>query len=212
MSIIVEFSIDRDKIALGRALAGAGNVRIELEQIVPSDDTIMPFFWVDHPDAEGLELSVAESEYLKNLEKLDTVGQRSLYRVEWTGKHEDLLKGFVDTEGTILEAECDGVWHFVLRFVDHDHVGSFYNYCTDHGISIRVDRVYTLTEEALRGRMLGLTNNQREAIVMALKRGYFDSPRMVEMEALADELGISQQAFSERLRRGNKKVLGNLFL
>ena len=59
--------------------------------------------------------------------------------------------------------------------------------------------------------MFGLTNEQREAIVLALKRGYFKIPREVQMQALADELDITQQAFSERLWRGLEKVLVNLF-
>jgi predicted DNA binding protein len=212
MSVIVEFTLDKDELALGRALAGAGDARIELEQIVPAGNTVIPFFWVEHPDVEGLEMSVAESEYVENLVRLDTVGNRTLYKVEWTGEVEDLMQGIVDAEGTILEARGDGVWYFDLRFTDHDHVGQFYNFCTDHDIPIHIERTYTLTEESLRGRMFDLTNEQREAIVLALKRGYFEAPRGVEMQTLADELGISQQAFSERLRRGLETVLENVFL
>jgi len=212
VSIIVEFTIDREELVLGRALAGAGDAKIELEQIVPAGGTVIPFFWIEHPDTEGLEVSVAESEYVKNLVRLDTVGDRTLFKIEWTGEYDDVLDGLVEAEGTILEAASNGVWRFMLRFTDHDHVGQFYNFCTDHEIPIQIERVYTLTEEALRGRMFGLTNEQREAIVVALKHGYFKTPREVEMQALADELGISQQAFSERLRRGLEKVLENLFL
>ena len=211
MSVVVEFTIAKEELALGQALAGAGDADIELEQIVPAANTVIPFFWIDHPDTEGLEISVAESEYVENLTKLDTVGHRTLYKVEWTGEYEDLMEGIVETEGTILEAKSDGAWHFVLRFIDHDHVGQFYNFCTDHDIPIHVDRVYTLTEETLRGRMFGLTSEQREALVLALKRGYFRTPREVEMRSLADELDISQQAFSERLSRGLEKVLENIF-
>lgn len=211
MSVIVEFTIAKEDLALGRALAGAGDVRFELEEIVPASNTIIPFFWVVDPDREGLEVSVAESGYVDNLAQLDTLGRQSLYKVEWTGKHEDLMAGIIETEGTILEGTGNGEWHFVLRFLDHDHVGQFYNYCTDHDLRLQIERVYTLTEEGLRGRMFGLTNEQREAIVLALKRGYFKIPREVQMQALADELDISQQAFSERLWRGIEKILENLF-
>lgn len=212
MSVIVEFTIEKEELALGRALSGANGNQIELEQIVPAGDTIIPFFWIEHPDTEGLEVSVAESDYVKNLSRLDTVGHRSLYSVEWTGEYEDLAKGLVETEGTILEATGNGVWEYVVRFTDHDHVGDFYNFCTAHDIPIHVERVYTLTEEALRGRMFDLTNEQREAIVLAIKRGYFATPREVTMEALAEDLDISQQAFSERLRGALEKVLENLFI
>lgn len=210
MSAIVKFTINKEDFALGRALAGAGDVHIELEAIVPTGNGIIPFFWVINPDVEGLEVSVADSTYVKNLVRLDTLADRALYKVEWTSEYEELMGGFVTTEGAILEASGDETWKFTLRFADHDHVGQFYNYCTEREIPVHIDHVYTLTEEGLRGRMFGLTNEQREAIVLALEWGYFTIPRDVEMEALADELGISQQAFSERLWRGLEKVLANI--
>ena len=211
MSVIVEFTIEKEDFALGQAFIGAGDVPIELEEVVPIGNTVLPFFWIVNPDQEGLEASVAESGYVDNLVQLDTLDGQSLYKATWTGEHEDLMVGIVETEGTILEATATENWHFILRFTDHDHVGQFYNFCTDHEIRLQIERVYTLTEEGLRGRMFGLTNEQREAIVLALKRGYFEIPREVEMEALAGELDISQQAFSERLWRGLAKVLKNLF-
>ena len=46
-------------------------------------------------------------------------------------------------------------------------------------------------------------------MVLAYKRGYFDTPRDVTMEDLGDELGISQQAVASRLNRGISAVLGS---
>lgn len=53
-----------------------------------------------------------------------------------------------------------------------------------------------------------ITEAQEEALVLAYDREYFDSPREVTLEELADELGISQQAVASRLRRGLRGVLG----
>jgi hypothetical protein len=52
----------------------------------------------------------------------------------------------------------------------------------------------------------GLTAAQREAIRAAADRGYFKVPREVSLKELAEQLGVSEQAVSQRLRRG----LGNL--
>ncbi|MFC4988113.1 helix-turn-helix domain-containing protein [Saliphagus infecundisoli] len=54
-----------------------------------------------------------------------------------------------------------------------------------------------------------LTTGQEEALTMALARGYCDIPRTVDMEELADELGVSHQALSERLRRAHGTLVGN---
>jgi predicted DNA binding protein len=210
MSVILEFTLAWDEFALGRALGSGSDRQIELERIVPAGDTVIPFFWVVGERPERLEADVEASEYVENLAVVDRVGDHTLYRVEWTGEYEDLLEGVLETEETILQAKCTENWYFQLRFLDHEHVADFYNYCTDHDIAIHIERTYTLTEESLRGRMFDLTPEQREALVLALNRGYFSTPRETDMDALAAELGISQQAFSSRLRRGEQKVLENV--
>jgi len=46
-----------------------------------------------------------------------------------------------------------------------------------------------------------LSEPQREALTLAVRRGYYDIPRGCTTAELADELGISDQAVTERLRR-----------
>jgi predicted DNA binding protein len=47
-----------------------------------------------------------------------------------------------------------------------------------------------------------VTGPQREALVLAVERGYYDIPRRCSTAELAAVLGVSDQAVSERLRRG----------
>lgn len=211
MSVILEFTIPHEEFALGRGLGQSDGARIELERIIPVDEFLIPFFWVEGGDTELLEEAVHESSYIEDLTALDRVGGRTLYRVAWTGEPEaaDLLEGIKRFDATILEAHGDGTWQFRLRFIDHQQIAEFYNYCNTNEIPIHVDRVYTLTEESLQGLMFGLTHEQREALVLALDAGYFATPRKTSMQALADGLGISQQATSDRIRRGTEKVLRN---
>ena len=206
MAAILEFTVDYDEFALGRALRGRS---LELERIIPTSDEIIPFFWTSG-SVEVLENQTRENEHIRNLQVLERVGDYTLYSVEW-GDHDDVLSGLAETEATILEAYTeDDTWMFRVRFPDHEFVAAFYNYCTSREISIHVERVYTLTEEHLRGRMFDLTNEQREALVLAYRRGYFNTPRETSLEEIADALDISQQALSDRIRRGNKKILGNV--
>ena len=212
MSVVVEFTVAADSFALGRSLGEQEGMEIELERVVPTPNSVMPFFWVRGGDPESLERGVRDSSYIENLTALDSVGDRVLYRVDWTGNYGNLVQGIVQTEGTVLEASGNPTWTFHVRFFDHEAVADFYNYCTDHEISVHIERVYSLTEESVRGRSFDLTAEQREALVLALRRGYFETPREVSMEELAAELDITQQAFSDRLRRGNERVLRNVLL
>lgn len=143
---------------------------------------------------------------------LDEVGDRLLCRVEWSGQPDELLEGIAEAGGTILEGRAAGEWYFRLRFLDHGQVGNFYNFCTDQRLDVTVERVYTLTEETIEGRKLGLSEEEREALLLALREGYFESPKRSSATALSSRLGITQQAFSERVRRGNERVLRNVLL
>ena len=80
------------------------------------------------------------------------------------------------------------------------------------GIKITVDRVFTLTEEYSGGRMFDLTAEQREAVVLAANRGYFETPSKVTLEEIGAELGISSQAASKRIRGGVEKLVTNALL
>lgn len=210
MAVIVEFTVDRKEFALGQALRG---MDVELEQIVPTSNTVIPFFWASDGDPDTLERNVEESTYIEDLEPLETVEDQTLYRVAWTGEYEDLVDGIVRSDGTILQSHTvDGTWVFRLRFPDHEFLTAFYDFCTDHDIAINIERVYTLTEQTPRRRTFQLTPEQREALVLAYERGYFETPRATSLADLAEELGISSQALSDRIRRGNEKILGEVLV
>lgn len=101
---------------------------------------------------------------------------------------------------------------FRLRFNNHDKLTHLYNYLTDHDIDVHVERTYTLTEDSERGRQFDLTVEQREALVLALQHGYFATPSETDLGELAAELDISRQAVSDRIRRGNEKILRRVLL
>jgi len=56
----------------------------------------------------------------------------------------------------------------------------------------------------------GLTALQRKALVEAHATGYFDVPRLITSEALADRLGIDKSTLSEHLRKAEKRIIDDL--
>ncbi|SDQ44062.1 helix-turn-helix domain-containing protein [Natronobacterium texcoconense] len=52
-----------------------------------------------------------------------------------------------------------------------------------------------------------LTTKQLEALELAYLRGYYDQPRETSLADLADELGISKSAVSQRLRAAESKLV-----
>ncbi|TKX73939.1 helix-turn-helix domain-containing protein [Halorubrum sp. GN11_10-6_MGM] len=56
-----------------------------------------------------------------------------------------------------------------------------------------------------------LTPKQRRGLELAVVRGYFDDDRDVRLCELADELGISKSALSQRLRTAQAKLVTDVF-
>ncbi|ERG89195.1 MAG: putative DNA binding protein [halophilic archaeon J07HX5] len=57
-----------------------------------------------------------------------------------------------------------------------------------------------------------LTDAQLEAMTAAVENGYYDIPRDISTAELGDQLGISDQAVTERLRRGISTLAANTML
>lgn len=56
-------------------------------------------------------------------------------------------------------------------------------------------------------RGVALSSRQAEVVELALEEGYFEWPREIDAEALAEKLGISHATLLEHLRKAEKKLL-----
>ena len=52
-----------------------------------------------------------------------------------------------------------------------------------------------------------LTDKQREALILAFRLGYFDTPRKISSEQLAEKLGIVHSTLAVHLRRAERRLL-----
>lgn len=217
MSILVEFSIDPDQFTLGEHIAQHDGLKAELERIVPTNTHTIPYVWVTGPpetlDAltETFEQSpaIAQVTTLDRVTTKDSEQNKQLYRLDWYLEELDLIAAIRAADGIVLEGgSSDGRWSFRFRFPDHDHVSQFYQHLVDHEIiKFTIDSIYELETHADKKEQYDLTPAQREALTLAAERGYFSTPRVVTLDELAEELDISEQAISQRIRRATEKVI-----
>lgn len=213
MSVILEFTVESEQFSLGQVLSGPPQMELELERIIPTGDNVMPFLWATGDDFEAFERKVAGHPDVDEFIALDRIENSTLYRVEWSGSNDELIEGVVTASGTILEGYNDGnQWEFRLRLPDHDTLSQFYNFCTDRSLSLHIVRTFTLTKRTPSVKQFGLSQEQREALILGLREGYFDTPSQTSLNTLATKLDISQQAMSDRIRRGTKQVLEEALL
>ena len=207
MAVIVKFKLDSEEFPFGRSTSGDPEVRVQLERVVPLEQNRVPFLWATGDDLSEFERGLRGSEIVEHVEALTRVGDSVLYAVEWYESKEAFMNGIVDAGGSIMEAHGDDIWSFTLRFRNHDQLTQFHQFYQAHDFPVHIDRVYTLDEEPATEYGFGLTQAQRDAVTLAVERGYFAVPRETQLDTIADELGISKQAASERVRRGTETVL-----
>ncbi|MFA9416470.1 helix-turn-helix domain-containing protein [Natrinema sp. HArc-T2] len=212
MSVILEFTINSKDFQLGEVLSAQNTMHLELERIVPTGDMTMPFVWATGKSHDVFGETVQAHSAVKEFLALDKVGDSALYRIAWKDDPTDLIEAIAASDAVVLEARGRKEWTFRLRFLDHDKLSSFHNFIIEHDLPIHIDKTYTLTETTERGHRFDLSQEQREALVLATRRGYFATPRETSLEDLTEELDISEQAVSNRIRRGNEKILEQVLL
>lgn len=211
MSVIGEFTVPYTDFALGRLLEVDPEMRVELENIVPTGDAVMPYIWVSESEATAVEEVLQEDPLVTAVTRIDEVDGDALFRVDWAPEINGLVRALIDIETVVLEAIGTGDnWSFRLRFPNHDSMSRFYSQCREDGISLSLDRVYNPTEQGIESGY-GLTPRQRETLLTALEAGYFDVPRQTTLVELGERLGVSDTAVSQRLRRGLSRLLDAAF-
>lgn len=212
MSVILEFTVEHEAFQLGRVLAPPPEMHMELERVVPTGSMVMPFIWVTGEDVETFEADVQANQAVDQIQRLETIGTHLLYRITWKETPTELIKTIADVDAVLLEAQGKDTWVFRLRFPEHRELSRFHESIIEQQVPIEIQRSYTMTEPTDHGHLFNLTVAQREAIVLALEQGYFATPREVSLQELADELSISRQAVSKRVRQANETILTKVLL
>lgn len=91
------------------------------------------------------------------------------------------------------------------------HESSHQEHCTETSIPIDGHRLYNPTWSDA-GRWCGLSSVQRMTLTRADEAGYNSTPRQGSADELAAEFGVTDQAVSERLRRGVQDLVSSTVL
>lgn len=209
MSVVAEFALGTDAFSMGEVVAKDPDARLEFEPTISIGSLITPLICVWSSDHESAESSLRGLPEVESVERLNTNGTRGMFEVEWTEETEDCLRSFADGSNVVvLDASTDGDgWRLEVMAKDHEDLRRFREHCAGWDVEAEPVRIYDI-DEAMHRNDKGLTPEQYEALVAALEGGYFDEPRRTTLADLGDDLGISRQAFSGRLRRGLRNLVG----
>lgn len=201
--IIVEFELGSS--LLETTLRDLPDMVLVAEQEVSLDsETAFLDFWAGGDDLDAFERAL--DAYPVEVTRLSgLIDGRKLYRVGFSPLDSTYPK-WVGVGGMLI----DGVgtrsgWEIRMQFPDRDALAAYRDFCREEGFEMRTRRLYKPTGSDRND--FDLTPGQREVLRTALAEGYFEIPREVTMNELADRFDVSSQAVSERLRRGLATVL-----
>lgn len=211
MATVMEFTSPADEFPLGTVFENLPEVTVELERLIPHESLVIPYFWVRGAEAADIESAFESHAGVINVELIDTVEDEYLMRAEWEGEYFGILSALAESNIAVLSGigRKDG-WTFEVRGETREAISEFRTACQDHDIPIEITAIHALLP--VQGEGYELTETQREALALAYERGYFNSPRETTLTEIADELGITQQSLSSRLKRGHRRLISNTLI
>ena len=208
MAVVAEFDLPVDAFVLGRTLRRFPEMRVELEQIVPTHEGHLPYVWTADEGAADFA-AVAEAD--PTVRRLDCVAEfdvGALYCAAWREFDCAVFDALERSEGSVLQTEDDVTgWWLKSRFGSRRELGRFAERLDEADVEFRTRRLFDLEERKM--GQYNVTRKQRETLIAALEMGYFAIPRGATLDEVADRLGVSTKAASERLRRGCTNLVSN---
>lgn len=207
MSVVTELTVDADAFVLGHALQKVPEMTVEGERLVThSDESVLPFLAARGGSFEAFEEAVAADDTVEEFSCVDSFERTNRYRFVWDEQYQADIREILDGDGMVLGAAAsDDTWNLEIQFAERGQLTDLQESFADGDDAVSLERLYE--PESPADRADRLTAEQREALELAHEMGFFAVPRETSAADLADHLGISPGAVSERLRRGSATLV-----
>lgn len=212
MALIAAHRVQSPTLAMADTLA-ATDVTVSLERTRPVDSgQSRMHFWARGTDLDGFERTLRSDESVSGVMCLDEESGGG-------GRGERLYSALTDRTATLAAASeefdatwltlryDDDWWYTESRFPDSDALDRYRTWLTDRDAAVHVDRVYVENG----ADKPSLTRRQRETVVLAYEKGFFEVPREATLSDLAEEFDVSEQAISQRLRRAYSRLVADSY-
>lgn len=211
MNIIAEFSLTSDLLPLTDVLEEPDVDQIEFEPILPTERYTLPFFRMWGQNIEDRVGTLRDESAVDSVTLLARLTNSGLFRVRWSDGTIAWLRNAVNQADVALlgATVSENEWTVRMRAHEEEDLSTFQHQCREKDLAPELTRV-TTSGDGVRGTQDRVTPAQREALLLAAERGYFDRPRQVTLEELAEQVDISRQAFAGRLRRGQYNLIQNV--
>ncbi|WP_247004910.1 helix-turn-helix domain-containing protein [Halosolutus gelatinilyticus] len=206
--IIAQLRVDHPDLFLRPTLRRAPDVTIEPEYWTTVDTGRTLVFFTAFGAGEEFENALAMDPTIFDPVLVDRYPNRRVYRAALADRVVPIVSGTAAVDGRLLECTSsrDG-WLVQLRFPTRDALVEFNEHCRARDVSVSVEHLRVSDDED--DGVIALTDKQQELLAVAHEEGYFEVPRGISQDELAERLGVSKSAVSQRLRRAIGKLCGS---
>lgn len=206
MGFIAEIYLVHDELPLVPTMGDCPSVRFRYEYGTLAEERRLHFVSAFTDEYETVEEAMRADPTVADPTRVAVFENRVIYAISIATDLEiipDRCAAYGVFVFTITSAK-DG-WVARIHLPDRDALSAFQSYCCDQGISFRMTQLYD--SSASDDRTYFLTEQQRDILTMAYYTGYFDIPRGATQDDLANRLGISDSAVSQRIRRAVSELI-----
>lgn len=207
-------SVEIESPLFQETLDSVSDMRLHLEDIRQSPTESRRFVvWAAGDDFEAFETALTTDSTVGDYRCLTNLQDERLYRITLSeeGQRKSVYSVIAEQDIVLIETTMTTERvHVLARYPSRETLAAFHDACRDREIPFRLENLYSEEPTANDGgpdSRFNVTAAQREALLHALKAGYFDVPRQTKLETMAEEFDISTSAISTLLRRGQKNLL-----
>ncbi|WP_306054428.1 helix-turn-helix domain-containing protein [Natronococcus wangiae] len=206
MGFVLEARLSHEDLVLMPTIEDVSGVTIRYEYTVSSGEDTFLFVSVFGNEYEAVEEAIDADHTVSDSTRIAAFPNRTIYRVTLASAL-DPLPAQCSEEGLFVFKLTSGERGWIIRIYlpDRDALAVFREGCRDRGVSFRVRQLQE--SGSLDDATYFLTEQQHEILLLAYYAGYYDIPRRVSQGDLAEQLGVSTSAVSQRLRRAIAELI-----
>jgi predicted DNA binding protein len=206
--MIAEFRAIDPEFPLAQTLASMSNLDVRtIFQPGTDVENGVRHFTVSCSDYDAFDGHLERDDSVADYSTLHRRAGRRRYRIRFDREVPHVAATVVG-DGLLIERlrSANDKWEFRVFAPDRETLLEAIECCKDRCRSFTLTELHT-ADDADGGKGIGLTSAQRETLCLAQREGFFEVPRSISQAELAEQLGVSTSAVSQRIRKGLDVVI-----